>query len=289
MTVSLLAVLGDGVVDPAVAVIRADDPGLTRGDGCFEGCRVLTGADGVSRVDKLDAHLARMQQSAGALGIAWDTDAWRVFVEDVLAGWTTPGEWGMRLVLTRGAPDTGSVGLLVLTPLPERYPAQRRDGIGVISLSRGTAADAYADAPWLLGGVKSLSYVINMAAQREAERRGADDVIFVSADGYVLEAPTSSVVWSVGDTLRTTPLGGTGILGGTTQALLFERAAGAGWGTEQALATVSDLRAAESVWLIGTVRGPVDVLRLDGRPRRLDGGPGRDEARTAVIRALCGF
>lgn len=283
MTVRLLAVLGVGVVDPSTPVIRADDPGLARGDGCFEGCRVVTGPDGISRIDKLDAHLARMARSAAALGIGFTPDGWGRFVTDVVASWTEPGEWGLKLVLTRGAPGGEAVGLAVLTPLPEHYPAQRRDGIAAVTLAHGTTADAYADAPWLLGGVKTLSYVINMAAQREAARRGADDVIFLSADGYVLEAPTSSVVWAVGDTLCTTPRGGTGILGGTTQALLFERATGAGWHTAEWLATADDLRAADSLWLVGTVRGPVDVIALDGVPR------GRDEARTAAIRSLCGF
>jgi 4-amino-4-deoxychorismate lyase len=281
--ISLLAVLGRGVLDAAQAVIRADDPGLTRGDGCFEGCRVRTDDAGRSRVDKLDAHLARMGRSAAALDIAFDAEAWRRFVTDTLAGWTSAGEWGLKLVLTRGAPGADPVGLFVLTPLPEHYPAQRRDGIAVITLDRGTAADAYATAPWLLGGVKTLSYVINMAAQREAARRGAADVIFTSADGYVLEAPTSSVVWALGDTLHTTPLGGTGILGGTTQQLLFERAGAAGWRTVSRLARVEDLHAADSLWLVGTVRGPVDVISIDGCPR------GRDEARTAAVRALCGF
>ena len=111
-----------------------------------------------------------------------------------------------------------------------------------------------------------------MAAQREAARRGADDVVFVSSDGYVLEAPTASVVWCVGRTLHTTPLGATGILGGTTQQLLFERAAAAGWRPPTRWPRVDDLHAADVVWLISSVRGPVDVVELDGtkRARRPD-------------------
>lgn len=283
MSVSLLAVLGVGVVDPGTPVVAADDPGLTRGDGCFEGCRVRTSADGHSAVDKLDAHLARMGRSAAALEIAFDRAAWRTFVLETLATWTAPGEWAMKLLLTRGAPDRRPTGLLILSPLPAGYPTQRRDGIAVITLPRGYAADAFADAPWLLGGVKTLSYAVNMAAQREAARRGADDVIFTSSDGLVLEAPTSSVVWLVDGTLHTTPQGPSGILGGTTQQLLFERAVAAGWRVATKPARVPDLHAADSLWLIGSVRGPVDVVALDSVPR------GRDEARTAEIRALSGF
>ena len=278
MTVSLLAVMGRGVIDPATPVLVADDGGLTRGDGCFEGCRIRDAA-----VDKLDAHLARMSRSAAALGIGFDTRAWRALIADAVAAWPHPGEAAMKLVLTRGAPDGPPSQLLTINPLPADYPRQRRDGIRVATLPRGTASDAFDGAPWLLGGVKTLSYAVNMAAQREAERRACDDAIFVSRDGVVLEAPTSSVVWSVGSTLYTTPLGGTGILAGTTQQLLFERAVEAGWRTAHAAVGVDELHAADSCWLIASVRGPVDVVAIDSTPR------GRDELRTAQVRALCGF
>jgi 4-amino-4-deoxychorismate lyase len=278
VTVRLLAVLGAGLVAPDTPVVHADDPGLTRGDGCFEGCRVRTDQSGRSTVDKLEAHLARMARSSAALGLPFDAPQWRALVLDALSHWHEPGEWAMKLLLTRAA-----TGLLTVSPIPADYPRQRRDGARVITLQRGTAADAYSAAPWLLGGVKTLSYVVNMAAQREAARRGADDVIFLSTDGWVLEAPTSSVVWSLGRTLHTTQLAGTGILGGTTQQLLFERAAAAGWQVRPKLARPADLLAAESVWLVGTVRGPVDVVALDDTARP------RSQARTDEIRALCGF
>ncbi len=282
MTVHLLALLGAGLIDPEAPVLRADDAGLDRGDGCFEGCHVRTDPAGVSRVDKLDAHLARMRRSAAALQIGFDEDAWRALVADVLAAWTTPGETSLKLVLTRGRDDRPT-GLVSLRPLPEPVLAQRRDGLRVITLPRGFASDAFADAPCLLGGVKTLSYAVNMAGQREAVRRGADDVIFVSSDGFVLEAPTASVVWAVGHTLHTTPVDGTGILAGTTQQLLFRRAAAERWQTAYTLATVDDLHAAEVVWLVSTVRGPVDIIELDGKGRR------RDPALDAEIRRLAGY
>lgn len=284
MTLQLLAVLGVGLVEPGTPVLRADDLGLTRGDGCFEGCRVVTSGDGVSAVDKLERHFARMARSAAALGINFDEQAWRGLVGEATAAWSAPGEATMKLLLTRGDPAGGApTGLLTISPLPEDYLRQRSDGIRVVTLTHGTTSDAFAAAPWLLGGVKTLSYAVNMAALREAERRGADDVVFVSTDGRVLESTVSSVVWSSGRTLHTTPLGASGILGSTTQQLLFDRAPAAGWHTAVTDASVADLHAADALWLIGSVRGPVDAIELDGSPRA------RDAAANDEIRRLCGF
>jgi 4-amino-4-deoxychorismate lyase len=283
---TLLAVLGTGVVDPSTPIIHADDAGVTRGDGCFEGIRVRTDESGRTVADKLDRHLARMTRSAAALDIAFDGAAWRSLVEEACAAWTSPapGEAAMKLVLTRGSATASAPrGFATITSLNSDYPRQRREGIRVITLDRGLSSAAFASAPWLLGGVKTLSYGVNMAAQREAERHGAEDAIFVSSDGWVLEAPTGSVVWAVGRALHTTPLGATGILAGTTQQLLFDQAAEAGWPTANSLVTVDELHAADAIWIISSVRGPVDVIDLDGKQR--ERVPGLD----AEIKKLCGF
>ncbi|MBN9620573.1 MAG: aminotransferase class IV, partial [Actinobacteria bacterium] len=104
-----------------------------------------------------------------------------------------------------------------------------------------------------------------------------------SADGYVLEAPTGSAVWAVGRTLHTTPTGATGILAGTTQRRLFERAVAADWRTTATLARVEELHAAEVVWVVSSLRGPIDVVELDGVARA------RRPEVDAEVRALAGF
>ena len=284
MPVRLLAVLGTGLVDPATPVVRADDNAFTRGDGCFEGLRVRTDATGVSGIDKLEKHLARMAHSAAALDLPFDIDEWQAFVLDTVGQWHEPGEWGLKLVLGRGpGGDAPPTRLLTIGDIPADYPRQRQDGLRVVSLTRGTTADAFEHAPWLLGGVKTLSYAINMAAQREAVRHGYDDVIFVSSDGTVLESAVSSVVWSIGRTLYTTPTGASGILPGTTQELLFERATDAGWSCDAVETTLDDLHSADVIWLIGSVRGPVDIVVLDDATRE------RRPDIDAEIRALAGF
>ena len=62
-------------------------------------------------------------------------------------------------------------------------PTSGSKGVAAVTLARGLSADGAADMPWLLAGAKTLSYAVNMAALRHAERHGAGDVIFVGADG----------------------------------------------------------------------------------------------------------
>jgi 4-amino-4-deoxychorismate lyase len=274
----VLAVHGRGVVAPDAPVVTADDAGLTRGDGCFEGLRLLDGT-----IAELDAHLARMARSARALGIDFDTRAFADLCAQATAAWPATGEASVKFVLTRGPAGGPPTAFVTITELPPDYARQRREGLRVITLNRGTGPGVFTEAPWLLGGVKTLSYAINMAAQREATRRGVDEAIFTTPDGTVLEAPTGSVVWAVGRTLRTTPLGPTGILAGTTQALLFEQADRAGWRTSYEPTGVAGLQAADAVWIVSSVRGPIDVIEINGTARA------RDQEIDAAVRALCGF
>ncbi len=266
MTITLAAVLGRGIVDPAAPVVCLDDVGLTRGDGCFEGCRIRLLPAG-ARVDHLDAHLARMGRSASALGIDFDPVAWRALVGELVDEWAATGddEASMKLVATRGREgEETPTGFATVSPMPASALDARRDGIDVAVLTRGTAVDAFAGAPWLLGGVKTLSYAVNMAAQREADRRGAHDALFVTTDGHLLEAPTSSVVWLSGSTLVTVADGPNGILHSITTEALLDAARAAGLETAGGSGTVDDLHAADLVLLVGSVRGPVRVRSLDG-------------------------
>ena len=70
---------------PTPRSLRADDAGLTRGDGCFEGCRLRV-ARRRAGVDKLDAHLARMARSAAALEIGFDA-APGALLDEAAAAW----------------------------------------------------------------------------------------------------------------------------------------------------------------------------------------------------------
>jgi 4-amino-4-deoxychorismate lyase len=244
-------------------VVTAFDQGLGRGDGVFESVAVLHGG-----TPHLAAHLARMRSSAELLELVDPGDeVWGALLDAVLADWPADLEGVCRLFLTRGlgigAPPTA---LALLSPVPAETLQQRAEGISVVSLGLGVPAGFRAEAPWLLGGAKTLSYAVNMAAQRHAHAVGADDVVFTSLEGQLLEGPTSTVVWAADDVLHTPPLE-TGILPGTTSARLFARAAAAGRRTAITPGTVDDLHAADAVWLLSGVRGAAVVHTLDGKQR----------------------
>jgi 4-amino-4-deoxychorismate lyase len=221
-------------------------------------------------IGDLEAHLDRMARSAAGLGIPFDRRAWTDLAATAGAAWAAQhpdqAEALVKFVLTRGRPDSVTpTGFITVSPQPVGTASWRVDGIDVVTLARGYGSEAFAGAPWLLGGVKTLSYAVNMAAQRVAAEHGAHDVIFVSADGWLLEGPTSSVVWVVGETLHTVAVGDNGILGSITQQVLFDRAGDVGLATCAGQGTVEDLLAADAVMLVASGRGPVRVRTLDGK------------------------
>ena len=260
----LVAVLGHGICSDG-PVLHADDLGLTRGDGCFEATRIEVG-DAGTRVDHLEAHLARFRRSAASLAIEVDDDAWRALLDEVIAAWQQPGEAVLRWMLTRGLERGGApTGVVTVTPLDERT-LRARHGVTVVLLDRGHPSDAFVERPWLLGGVKTLSYAVNVAAGREAARRGADDAIFVSTDRFVLEAPRAAVVWRFGERLGTTPTDGTGVLASITCDVTLAAARAAGVGVDVGLRPADDLFRADGVWLVSSGRLVAPVTEIDGRP-----------------------
>ena len=138
-----------------------------------------------------------------------------------------------------------------------------------MTLDRGLPATGADTMPWLLAGAKTLSYAVNMAALRHAERLGAGDVVFVSTDGYVLEGPRSTVVIATevdGNPTLLTPPPWYPILRGTTQQALFEVARDKGYDCDYRALRPADLFTAQGVWLVSSITLAARVHTLDGRP-----------------------
>src|SRR5829696_708895 len=152
-----LAVLGRGAVDPETPVLRADDDAVLRGRAAFETLRVYGG-----RPFRLDDHLARLAGSAERIGLG------RPDLGEVRALATLALDAGgasdavLRLLWTGGPEDGEPVALALVSALPAWIEPARERGQRAISL-----LGVRAQAAWLLGGVKSTSYAVNMAAEAE--------------------------------------------------------------------------------------------------------------------------
>jgi len=263
-----VAVLGRGVVDPATPVIHADDPGLLRGLAAFETLRVYGG-----RPFALDEHLARLTRSTERMGVGLPAaaDLRALAIEAIEAAGAA--DCSLRFTVTGGPIGSGPVAMVLIGELPSNLEADRAAGISLITLQLGTDPRARIDAPWLLDGVKSTSYAVNMAARDEALRRGADDAVFLAADGTVLEGLTTNMWWRRGGTLYTPALD-LGILAGVTRAWIVRLADDLGYEIEEGWYARSEMAAAEEVMTSSSVRELMPVVRVDGETIG-DGRPGR--------------
>ncbi|MCB1747099.1 MAG: aminotransferase class IV [Gammaproteobacteria bacterium] len=239
------------------------DHGLLYGDGVFEGIRITGG-----RVFRLDAHLARLARSARAIGLELPLGQ-AALADAVCATARAHGapEAYVRVLVTRG------VGALTLDPTdchePEFYciVADIRmfsAEIRARGLRLATASQRRPRADMLDPQVKSLNYLNNVLAKREARLRGYDDALLLNGEARIAEASAANVFAVVDDVLVTPPTS-EGALPGITRATVLECwRAGGGQAVERPL-TAYDLTGASEAFLCGSGAGLIGIASLDDR------------------------
>lgn len=224
----------DGAISPvADARIPVTDDGLLRGDGGFEVMRVYGG-----RPFALDDHFARLGRTCAGLLLESDLDALRAEALELLERAGEP-ESLLRLVVTRGGRR-----IAIAEPLPVRPESAR------------VATVTYAPTR-VLDGLKTLSYAANMLAGRLAREQGADEALFVTPHGRVLEGPTWTFFWVRDGRLHTPPLSER-ILGSITRARLLEEV-----DVTEATCTLDDVRAAQEAFIASSVREVMPIAAVD--------------------------
>ena len=293
MRVLAVVAAGPGVAGGGVGGQPALDPldlALVRGDAVFEALRVYAG-----RPFRLREHLDRLAASAAALELPLPGGLEELATRAVAEAGN--GDAVLRLICTRGREeppaspdgsgpgDGGPAAFAICTELPASFEDDRRRGLRLVLLT--TAADPLvrAASPWLLPGVKSISYATNMAAQRAARARGADDAVLVGLGGELLEAPTANLWWRTGHTLHTPSLE-LGILAGITRAVVADLAPGLGLKVLDGRFTAEALTAADEAFLSSSTREIMPVVEVDGAPIAT-GDPGPTAAALqSALRAL---
>ncbi|MEW1963480.1 aminodeoxychorismate lyase [Microbacterium sp. NPDC077644] len=252
------------VVDAGAPALSVSELSTQRGDGVFESIGVID-----AHAQEVVPHLERLVNSARICDLpAPNLEQWRQAVA-VAAAECPAGEWVIKLILSRGV-EHGPTPTAWVTAAPAAdFTAVRTSGVSVVTLDRGYPLDVAESAPWLLLGAKTLSYAVNMAALREAHRRGADDAVFLSSDGYVLEAPTASLILRFGDRF-VTPAPSGGILQGTTQLSVYEYLEGRGFEAGYEQVPASRIAEADAAWLVSSVRLAAPITAVDDRLLSVD-------------------
>ncbi|MGO2859634.1 MAG: aminotransferase class IV [Brevibacterium sp.] len=274
--------------DLSAAQLPVTDLSAHRGDGIFETVLVTSSANTRTVVSR-ERHFARFCASASALELPEpDPELWDRAVEaviaEVVAADPSIAEFGVRYAMSRGGqgtdgrsagenstagnPNNGGPqprGWAFSVPVDETIERARAEGVSAASLDRGFDAYIGSKAPWLLIGAKTLSYAVNQAANRYAKERGAEEALFVSHDGIVLEGPTANIVIRRGDRLLT-PNPEAGLLSGTTQRLLFDHASALGLQAEYSDLRLEDVKSADGAWFVSSMRTAAALIELDGNP-----------------------
>ena len=200
-------VLQDGVPQADGQVtLDADDRTFLLGCGVFETLRTYGGV-----LYGMDAHLARLHSSAQRLGIDFPGVA-LLASELQMAASGIDGEAVVRVTLTHSGRRI--VRASMLQPALQGYRCVTRQ---------------WTPPAWLDGSVKHTSRAHSVLA---VEASGADEVLWVDADGFLLEG-TRSNVFGVIDGVFCTPALDGRLLAGVTRSDLLSAAADAGIATAQ--------------------------------------------------------
>ena len=227
----------------AEAKVSVFDHGLLYGDGVFEGIRSYNG-----RVFKLDEHLERLYDSAKAimLEIPISIETMEETVLETLRR-NHLTEAYIRLIVTRGFGDLGldpdkcpKPSIIIIADKIVLYPQKYyEEGLEIVTVS---VRRNYAEA--INPRIKSLNYLNNILAKIEGKQAGAEEVLMLNAEGYVVECSGDNIFWIKNEVLVTPPVH-MGILEGITRNSVIDLAREAGMRVEERVFTRHDLYIAD--------------------------------------------
>lgn len=234
----------------------AQDRGAFLGLGLFE---TMLAVDGI--VVFAERHLARLHQSCARLG-------WPVGVFDLC-------EIAKALLVRNGlANGTARLRLIVTGgsgPHNDLAPgADRLLWLAAFPMTVSDDAITACLSPWPrnehspIAGLKTSCYAENIFALDHARRSGFDEAIFMNMTGQLCESATANL-FLVKDGALFTPSLDSGCLPGIGREVICEIAARAGMEWNECALDLSDLHAAEEIFLSSATRGPVGVSRFENR------------------------
>ncbi|WP_104667220.1 D-amino-acid transaminase [Ensifer adhaerens] len=258
-----IAYVNGAYVPHADAGVHIEDRGYQFADGVYEVCEVRHGY-----IVDLTRHLDRLDRSLSELRIAWPMNrAALVHVIREVVRRNRVRNGLFYLQVTRGVarrdhvfPAKGTTPTVVVT-------AKRTDAEAIArKATHGIAAITVPENRWDRVDIKSVGLLPNVLARQKAKEEGAQEAIFVDADGTVKEGAATNV-WIVDrdGTLRTRPAEH-GILRGITRTTLMDVAVPLGLKIEERAFSLDEMLAAREVFITAATSICFPVVSVDGRP-----------------------
>lgn len=247
----------NGELASGAIAIDPGDRGLTLGDGLFETLLV------VNRTALwANMHLARMEAAAKELGLGFSRDAIDDAIEEVLRD-IEDSHHVLRITLTRGASvrslgANGGVSSLLLT-LESFDPSMMFQPVSLVT------AGVRRNPQSLASRLKTISYIDNVAAAREAAAKGADDALMLNVAGMAACSSIANLFLLRNNNL-VTPGRDQGILTGVVRQALIAAAHQLGLRTEERAVKPSELLKADAIFLTNSLRFIRPVKSLDQQP-----------------------
>ena len=238
--------------------IAADDRGFTLGHGLFE--TLLADAKGLH---DWRAHIARLQRGCAVLALpAPEEPSCRAAAEAALtdAG-SDSARFAVRLSWSAGS---GGRGL----DLPDRLEPRLTVAVSPIGPPPPNMTLATVSIPRNerspTSRLKTLAYLDNVLARREARGLGADEALMLNTKGEVACAAAGNLLW-ISQGVLFTPALSCGALDGILRAQALARAVEIGLKVREVRAAVEQLRDVDGLAVTNSLIGVCPVRRLDGR------------------------
>ncbi len=241
-----------------MTAVPSDDRGLLLGDGLFETILAVSG-----RPLFADEHLARLARGCAVLGLPPPNEpVARQAIDQTLAGaGLTDGRAAVRLTWSAGS---GGRGLDRPTSLRPRLVVTAAPAPGRLEPARLAVASVRRNAGSPASRLKTLSYLDNVLARREARTAGADEAVMLNTAGQVACAAAANLFW-VKDGRLSTPAIDCGVLDGIVRAQVMALSKAMGVAVEEVRIGPEALNMAEAIFLTSSLIGVRPVGRLGDR------------------------
>ncbi len=258
------------------------------GDGLFETVRVIAGV-----AIQVDEHVRRIHDSGVELGMLFDRyqSEFVLHVSKVVSELVRQSGYSearLQIILSRGEggigprpPEIGGANVYaVIQPYSDASPSHARSGIYAVlaSFPRNQHSPLVRH--------KTLNFLENVLALREAREAAVDEALFCNTVGRICEGATSNF-FIVKDGGLITPPVTEGLLPGITRAQVLDITKALGVSYSERSVTLDDLWSSDEAFLTNSMIGVAALLEVDDRPIARGGvGPMTEQLQGAYQKLL---